>query len=103
MTNVWQAAAGPNFARLARRLWPMLAGIVVGALAGTGLLTGSHAGQAAIVLGLLLMLYAGLGLTRVRFSISARKAVAELMANWLIAAVHSTARRQWSSVFLIAR
>jgi uncharacterized protein len=71
VTNVWQAAAGPNLARLARRLWPMLAGIVVGALAGTGLLTGSHAGQAAIALGLLLMLYAGLGLASLRFSMTA--------------------------------
>jgi uncharacterized membrane protein YfcA len=39
-------------------------------LAGTGLLTGSHAGQAAVALGLLLMLYAVLGLTSVRFSVS---------------------------------
>jgi len=36
VTNVWQLAAGPNFQRLARRLWPMLAGVVVGTLAGTG-------------------------------------------------------------------
>ena len=68
VTNVWQLASGPSFGRLARRLWPMLAGIVLGALAGTGLLTGSHAGQADVALGLLLMLYAGLGLTSVRFS-----------------------------------
>ncbi len=47
----------------------MLAGVVLGTLAGTGLLTGSHAGQAAIALGLLLMLYALLGLTSVRFSV----------------------------------
>ncbi len=67
VTNVWQSASGPSFGRLARRLWPMLAGIVLGALAGTGLLTGSHAGQAAVGLGLLLMLYAGLGLSSVRF------------------------------------
>ena len=71
VTNVWQLASGPSFARLARRLWPMLAGIVLGALAGTGLLTGSHAGQADVALGLLLMLYAGLGLTSVRFSVAA--------------------------------
>jgi uncharacterized protein len=71
VTNVWQLAAGPNLACLARRLWPMLAGIVLGTLAGTGLLTGSHAGQAAIALGLLLMLYAGLGLASLHFSISA--------------------------------
>jgi hypothetical protein len=35
VTNVWQLAAGPGFGRLARRLWPMLAGVVVGTLAGT--------------------------------------------------------------------
>ena len=70
VTNVWQLAAGPSFGRLARRLWPMLAGVVVGALAGTGLLTGSHAGQAAVALGFLLMLYAALGLTSVRFSVA---------------------------------
>ena len=70
VTNVWQLAAGPSFWRLARRLWPMLAGIVLGTLAGTGLLTGSHAGQAAVALGLLLMLYALLGLTSVRFSVA---------------------------------
>jgi uncharacterized protein len=61
---------GPDFRRLAHRLWPMLAGVVLGTLAGTGLLTGSHAGQAAIALGLLLMLYAVLGLTSVRFSVA---------------------------------
>jgi uncharacterized membrane protein YfcA len=72
VTNVWQLAAGPSFKRLAYRLWPMLAGVVVGTLAGTGLLTGSHAGQAAIALGLLLMLYALLGLTSVRFSVPHR-------------------------------
>jgi uncharacterized membrane protein YfcA len=69
VTNVWQLAAGPNFRQLAYRLWPMQAGVVLGTLAGTGLLTGSHAGQAAVALGLLLMLYAGLGLTSVRFSV----------------------------------
>ena len=70
VTNVWQLAAGQSFLRLARRLWPMLAGIVAGTLAGTGLLTGSHAGRAEVGLGLLLMLYAGLGLTSMRFSVS---------------------------------
>jgi uncharacterized protein len=68
VTNVWQLAAGPSFRPLAYRLWPMLAGVVLGTLAGTGLPTGSHAGQAAIALGLLLMIYAVLGLTSVRFS-----------------------------------
>ena len=31
VTNIWQLAAGSNFGRLARRLWPMLAGVVLGA------------------------------------------------------------------------
>ena len=70
VTNVWQLAAGPSFRRLARRLWPMLAGVALGTLAGTGLLTGSHAGQAAIALGVLLMLYGALGLTSVRFAVA---------------------------------
>ena len=70
VTNVWQLAAGPSFRRLAYRLWPMLAGVILGTLAGTGLLTGSHAGQAAVALGLLLMLYAGLGLTSMRFAVA---------------------------------
>ena len=72
VTNVWQLAAGPSFGRLAFRLWPMLAGVVLGTLAGTGLMTGSHAGQAATALGVLLMLYAVLGLTSVRFSVAPR-------------------------------
>ena len=68
VTNVWQLAAGPSFGRLTHRLWPMLAGLVLGALAGTGLLTGSHAGQATVALGVPSMFYAVLGLTSVRFS-----------------------------------
>src|SRR5579871_4084479 len=41
VTNVWQLLAGPSFATLARRLWPMLAGIVAGTLLGASLMTGS--------------------------------------------------------------
>src|SRR5271169_3835231 len=69
-TNVWQLAAGRSFRPLAYRLWPMLAGVVLGTLAGTGLLTGSHAGQAATALGVLLVLYAAMGLSSARFSIA---------------------------------
>ena len=28
VTNVWQLLAGPNFGALARRLWPMMAGVM---------------------------------------------------------------------------
>lgn len=70
VTNVWQLATGPRFAELARRLWPTMAGIVLGTLAGSGFMQGSRAGQAVIGLGLALMAYAVLGLTAVRFSVS---------------------------------
>ena len=34
VTNVWQLFAGPAFTVLARRLWPMMLGIIVGTLTG---------------------------------------------------------------------
>lgn len=71
VTNVWQLAAGPRFGALARRLWPMMAGIVAGSWAGAGLMTGDTADEATIGLGVALMLYAGLGLLAVRFSVPA--------------------------------
>jgi uncharacterized protein len=68
VTNVWQLATGPRFGALARRLWPMMAGVVVGTLAGAGFMQGGHARQAAIGLGVALMAYAVLGLTAMRFA-----------------------------------
>ena len=47
VTNVWQLLAGPSFGALARRLWPMMVGVVVGTIAGAGAvlaLTGALAG-----------------------------------------------------------
>jgi uncharacterized membrane protein YfcA len=72
VTNVWQLATGPRFGALARRTWPMMAGVVVGALAGTGFMQGGYAGQAAIALGVALMAYAVLGLTAMRFAVPPR-------------------------------
>jgi uncharacterized protein len=61
-TNLWQLAAGPQFLRLARRLWPMMLGICVGSWAGAGLLVGDTTGRATIALGIALALYAAFGL-----------------------------------------
>jgi uncharacterized membrane protein YfcA len=72
VTNVWQLATGPRFGALARRLWPMMAGVVLGTMAGAGFMQGSHAGQAIVGLGVALMIYAVLGLTAVRFSVPPR-------------------------------
>lgn len=72
VTNVWQLAAGPCFGALARRLWPMMAGVLVGTWAGAGLMRSDTSGWGAIALGFALMLYAGLGLAAVRLSVPDR-------------------------------
>lgn len=66
LTNVWQVAAGPNLWRLTRRLATLLAGIAAGTFAGSGIITGASAGHAAVALGIVLILYAGLGLSPFR-------------------------------------
>lgn len=62
VTNVWQLAAGPSAGLLARRLWPMLAGIAVGTLAGGMLLPASASLDAVAALGGALMMVAAAGL-----------------------------------------
>lgn len=58
VTNIWQLLAGPSFARLARRLWPMMAGIAAGTLAGTTLLASGTAQWTTVALGVALVCYA---------------------------------------------
>ncbi len=72
VTNVWQLAAGPRFSALVHRFWPMMAGVVIGTLAGSGFMRGDATGRAAVALGIALMTYAALGLTAVRFSVPPR-------------------------------
>lgn len=68
-TNIWQALAGPYFLSLLKRLAGMLIGIYVGAWLGAGILTGANAKLASFGLGLALVAYALLGLSKIRFSI----------------------------------
>lgn len=72
VTNVWQLLAGPRFAALARRLWPMMAAVLLGTIAGAGVLAGNVAGLAKIGLGIALIVYAIVGLAGVRLSVAAR-------------------------------
>ncbi|MDB5371161.1 MAG: hypothetical protein JWP20_2719 [Roseomonas sp.] len=62
VTNLWQLADGPGLGPLSRRLWPMLAGVALGTLAGmaAGLLPGQ--GGATAGLGAALLAYAAFGL-----------------------------------------
>lgn len=71
-TNIWQMMAGPNLVPLIRRLWLMVAGIVIGSLAGMGIMAHGETSDIVIFLGLALMAYAFLGLSSLRFSIPAR-------------------------------
>ena len=69
ITKVWQAAAGGGLLVLSRRLWPMLAGICAGTLAGVVLLPHDDSGQATVWLGLALAVYAALGLVNVNLKV----------------------------------
>lgn len=72
VTNIWQTFVGPYLRDIVRRLWPLLIGTVLGAWAGGGLLIGPYARYGTIVLGILLVIYAIIGLSRVRFSVPRR-------------------------------
>lgn len=68
-TNVWQMVAGPYLVDLIKRLGTMLLGMFVGAWLGNGVLTGANARPAAIGLGIVLIAYALIGLSKVKFSV----------------------------------
>lgn len=72
VTNLWQLLTGPSFAGLCKRLWTMMAGVVLGTVAGAGLLTGAHTALASAGLGAALVLYALVGLARAGFTTPAR-------------------------------
>src|SRR4030088_3721318 len=62
ITNIWQTFVGPYLRDIIRRLWPLMVGTVVGIWLNAGMLTGPYAGYGGIVLGVLLLIYAIVGL-----------------------------------------
>ena len=72
VTNIWQLFAGPHFAVVWRRLWPMMLGICVGTWAGSGILTGANSKAATLALGLTLVLYALSGLANLHLTVQRR-------------------------------
>ena len=84
VTNLWQLLAGSRFAALARRLWPMMAAVVVGTVAGAGVLAGNVAGLARIGLGIALMTYAAVGLGGLTLAVAPRH---EAWAGPLVGAI----------------
>ena len=71
ITNFWQACIGGYLSRLVGRLWPYLLASVLTVAFGTMLLIAIDAAILTIVLGLLISLYAILGVVGKEFKISA--------------------------------
>jgi uncharacterized membrane protein YfcA len=72
VTNIWQTFVGPYLRDIIGRLWPLMLCTAAGIWAGAGLMTGPYAKDGTIILGVLLAIYAMIGLTKVRFSVSRR-------------------------------
>jgi len=72
VTNIWQTFVGPYLRDIIRRLWPLMAGTVVGIWLNAGMLTGPYASYGTIVLGALLVIYAIVGLRKFSFKVARR-------------------------------
>lgn len=70
VTNVVQLMSGPRFGALVRRLWPMLAGIVVGTLAVAAIVPAGAVVHATTALGVALILYALVSLFSVKLEVA---------------------------------
>ena len=51
VTNIWQTFVGPYLRDIIGRLWPLMAGTVIGIWLNAGLLTGPYAPYGTVVLG----------------------------------------------------
>ena len=70
VTNIRQTFAGPYLRDIIRRLWPLMAGTMIGIWLNAGMLSGPYARYGAVVLGLLLVIYAVVGLSKFSFSVA---------------------------------
>lgn len=62
VTNIWQAFVGGRLLVLIRRFWPLLLLLVVGTWIGVGILAGSNQHLLVALFGVILIIYALLGL-----------------------------------------
>src|SRR3954467_6959612 len=72
VTNIWQTFVGPYLSDIIRRLWPLMIGTVIGIWLNSGMLTGPYARYATVVLGVLLVIYAIIGLNKFAFNVARR-------------------------------
>jgi uncharacterized membrane protein YfcA len=67
VTNIWQTFAGPYLRDIIRRLWPLLLTTAIAIWLGGGLMTGPYAKYCAVILGVLLVVYAVVTLVKFQF------------------------------------
>lgn len=72
VTNIWQTFGGPYLRDILRRLWPLMLGTVAGIWLNAGLLTGPYAPYGTVFLGILLIVYAVMGLSKLQFKVARR-------------------------------
>jgi len=72
ITNIWQTFVGPYLRDIIRRLWPLMVGTVFGIWLNRNMLTGPYARYGAVVLGILLVIYAIIGLSKFSFTVARR-------------------------------
>jgi len=70
VTNIWQTFVGHYLRDIVRRLWPLLVGTAIGIWLNRGSLTGAYAHYIPIALGLLLVIYAVMGLSKFAFTVA---------------------------------
>ena len=70
ITNIWQTFVGPYLRDILKRLWPLMIGTVIGCWLNAGALTGPHARYGTVVLGVLLVIYAVIGLNKLQFRVA---------------------------------
>jgi uncharacterized membrane protein YfcA len=70
VTNIWQTFVGHYLRDIVRRLWPLLIGTALGIWLNRGSLTGSYAHYIPIALGILLVIYAVMGLSKFAFTVA---------------------------------
>src|SRR5437660_10543233 len=72
VTNIWQTFVGPYLRDILRRLWPLMVGTAIGIWLNAGSLTGAYSRYSAVALGLLLVVYAIMSLSKFSFSVGRR-------------------------------
>src|ERR1700761_1521590 len=70
VTNIWQTFVGPYLRDILKRLWPLMIGTVIGCWLNAGALPGPYARYGSVVLGILLVIYAVIGLTKFQFRVA---------------------------------